>query len=307
MPENRIIVIAGPTASGKSALAVDLALKVGGAVINADSMQMYIDAPILAASPKAEELAKAPHYLYGVFPASRNGSVADWLELAAAQIKRVREMGKIPVVAGGTGFYIDALLYGMTPIPETGEEVKRQVSAFFEEKGVKAMHDELKDFDPVSFVTLKANDTTRVRRAWEVYLDTGITMPEWQSRPKAKAVEASFLTAKFLPPTKDLDERCRRRFDRMLGEGGLEEAKRLYTKGLNPNLPAMKTLGVPELISHFKGERTLEEAAELAKLHTRQYAKRQKTWFRNKLPADVVIEECYDGQKDVPEAVLAKI
>ncbi|MDR1025981.1 MAG: tRNA (adenosine(37)-N6)-dimethylallyltransferase MiaA [Lactobacillus sp.] len=301
------IVIAGPTASGKSDLAVDLAVKLGGVVINADSMQIYVDTPIIAAAPKEEDLVKVPHYLYGVFPASKNGSVVDWLELAIAQIKRAWSDKKVPIIVGGTGFYIDALVYGLTPIPETGDAVRRQVSVFMNEKGVNAMHDELKDFDPVSYATIKANDTTRVRRAWEVYLDTGTTMSEWQSRPKVRQLDADFLVIKLLPPTKELDERCYVRFDKMIEQGGLDEVKKLYSKKLDENLPAMKALGVPELMSYLKGERSLEEAADLAKLHSRQYAKRQKTWFRNKLEADVTLEECYKRQEDILDGIIGLV
>ena len=188
MNQSLVIVIAGPTASGKSQLAVDLALALDGVVINADSMQVYQDTPVLSACPSIEDCAKIPHALYQTFSAERQSSVFEWLDLAVAEIKRAFESGKIPVVVGGTGFYIDALINGLTPIPETGAEIRKRVVVMLTERGVNDLHSELKDFDPVSYTVLKPNDTTRVRRAWEVYLNTGIPISEWQTKPKQKKI-----------------------------------------------------------------------------------------------------------------------
>lgn len=305
MGGNLVIVIAGPTASGKSRLAMDLALALDGVVINADAMQVYQDLPILSACPSAEDCAKVPHYLYQVFPVAKQGSVFEWLALAAVEIKRAFESGKVPIVAGGTGFYIDALINGLNAIPETAPDIRRRVAVMLEERGVVDLHSELKDFDAVSYAVLKPNDTTRVRRAWEVYLNTGTPISVWQVKPKEKKIAASFLAVRLLPETEEIDKRCYLRFDEMMKQGALEEVEALASKNLDKDLPAMKVLGVPELMAALNGKMSVEEAVAAAKLHSRQYAKRQKTWFRNKLESDVSFDEVYKGQKTLLKRIIS--
>lgn len=301
---NLVLIIAGPTASGKSQLAIDLAIDLNGVVINADAMQVYQDTPVLAACPCAADYQLVPHYLYQVLPAAVQGSVFDWLDLAVAQITQAFADKKLPIVVGGTGFYIDALVNGLTPIPETKPEIRQRVKTLLEEKGPRELHSDLKDFDPVSYTVLKPNDLTRVRRAWEVYLNTGTPISEWQVRPKQKKIEAKFVVVKILPSTGEIDARCYQRFDEMMKQGALEEVKRLAAKNIDKDFPAMKALGVPELMAYLAGETSLEEAVDAAKLHSRQYAKRQKTWFKNKLEADITLEEVYKGQKTLLKKII---
>lgn len=297
---NKVIIIAGPTASGKSQLAIDVAKAVGGVVINADSMQIYQDTPILSAVPSKVEQSGIEHRLYEIFPSSRNGTVVEWLTLAVAEIERVWAEGKIPVVCGGTGLYLDNLINGTTPIPEVDVQIREKVAQMATAEGIPTLHAKLAQFDPVTAERLSPNDSTRVKRATEVYLQTKKPLSEWHQKPMIKRLpDARFFVVKIQPSKEELDERCFCRFEKMLDAGALEEVKKLKEKKLDKNLPAMKALGVPELINYLDGKSTLAEAVELAKLHTRQYAKRQRTWFANKLQADIVLEACYCADKNI--------
>lgn len=300
MPFNPVIIVAGPTASGKSALALDIAEALNGAVVNADAMQVYRDTPVLSACPTAEDKARVPHYLYEIYEADYSGSVADWLEAAVQIIRKLWQEGKVPVVTGGTGLYIDNLLNGASPIPETSDEIKKQVAVQLAAEGVRALHRKLNEVDAETAARLSPNDTTRVRRAWEVYLSTGMPLSEWHRRPMVKKLpEAEFLVIKIAPGVAELDRRCYQRFDMMLNGGAIDEARRLKARGLSPRLPAMKALGVPEIMDYLDGKSDYETMNELGKLHTRQYAKRQRTWFGNKLNADLILPGCYDGSEKI--------
>lgn len=307
--DHQVIIVAGPTASGKSALALDLAIALGGVVINADSMQVYKDTPLIAACPSAEEKALVPHKLYEIYGSEVNGTVVEWLDRAVAEIRDVWANGKIPVVVGGTGLYLDNLINGTTPVPEVKPEIRTKVRKLISEIGVNVLHQKLSEVDIASAEKLSTNDTTRVSRAYEVFLQTGIPLSEWHKKPMIKKLpEANFFVIKICPSAEELDKRCYQRFDKMLESGALEEVRQLGAKNLNVNLPAMKALGVPELLAYLKAEIPLEEAMKLGKLHTRQYAKRQRTWFKAKLKADICLDTCYQGQKklinDVKKALL---
>lgn len=298
--ENRVIIVAGPTASGKSALALDLAVELGGVVINADSMQVYKNMPVISACPTKEEKAIVLHKLYEIYDPCINGTVVDWLTLAVEEIRAVWNDEKIPVVVGGTGLYLDNLINGTTPIPEVDLQIRAEVKKLREEKGIQGLYDLLKNVDEQTAARLSPNDTTRVSRAYEVFLQTGIKLSDWHKKPMLKKLaEAKFVVIKICPDKKELDERCYLRFDRMIAMGAIEEAQALNECKLKDDLPAMKALGVPELLAFVRGQCSLAEAAELGKLHTRQYAKRQRTWFSNKLKADIVLDECYKGQKNI--------
>lgn len=298
--QNSVIIVAGPTACGKSALALDLAVELGGVVINADSMQVYKDMPIISACPGKEEKALVPHQLYEIYDASVNGTVVDWLALAVREIQEAWVVGKIPVVVGGTGLYLDNLINGTTPIPAVEPAIRAQMQKLREEKGIQGLYELLAKVDPLTADRLSPNDTTRVSRAYEVFLQTGIQLSKWHQEPMVKKLsEAKFVVVKICPDKMELDERCYQRFDKMINEGALDEVRRLSERGLDENLPAMKALGVPELLAFVQGRSSLEEAVERGKLHTRQYAKRQRTWFANKLKADIVLNECYRGQKNL--------
>ena len=281
---NTVIVIAGPTASGKSRLALDIAVRYNGVVINADSMQIYKGTPIISAAPTAEDKHKAEHLLYEILEPSERGSVVEWLELAVKAIKDVWKKSRLPVVVGGTGFYIESLVRGTSPIPETKPEVKEQVAHLFAEKGLTGAYAYLTEIDEAGAAMVKPQDTTRVRRALEIFLDTGKSIAEWFKLPPERPLpEADFRIIPLLPELKDLEEKCSKRFDLMMEKGALEEVKNLLASGLDDTLPSMKAIGVSELAGYLRGEYPLEEAAAMAKLHTRQYAKRQLTWFRNRL------------------------
>lgn len=287
--KNTVVVIAGPTASGKSGLALDLALRYNGEIVNADSMQVYAGTPIISAAPSEAEKKLVPHHLYEIYPPQKNGTVVDWLKLAVECIREIWQRGNLPIVVGGTGMYIDNLINGTTPIPEPTPEVRKQVS---EMKNVYAW---LLENDKEAAAMLNANDTTRVKRAAEIFLQTGQSIADWYQKPMVKHLsEVNFRVIKIIPPTKELDERCYLRFDKMMDTGALGEVIKLDALHLPANLPAMKMLGVPELLAYLHKEISLEQAVALAKLHTRQYAKRQRTWFRNKLEAEWEISSCFE-------------
>lgn len=300
MQENLVIVVAGPTASGKSSLAFDIAKEFNGIIINADSMQVYSDTPVLSACPSEEEQKIIPHKLYGVFESSHHSTVAEWLSLASEEIKKAWNEKKVPIIVGGSGMYIDMLINGISPIPETSKEVQEQVAKLIHDVGPQGVYDLLKELDTEVEKKLNPNDTTRIRRAYEVLLDTGISITEWHKKPNKKILpEANFFVIKITPSAEDLDEMSFWRFDKMIELGAIEEVEKLKSKNLNRDLPAMKALGVPELLDYLDGKTVLSEAIILAKLHTRQYAKRQRTWFNNKLESDMVLKKCYKTDKNV--------
>lgn len=300
MQENRVIVVAGPTASGKSGLALDLAAALNGEVVNADSMQVYKDMPIITACPGREDRAKVPHHLYEIYDPSVNGTVVDWLERAVFKIREIWARGGLPIAVGGTGMYIDNLINGTTPIPEADAAIRREVRLMQQREGTPALHEKLGKADAETAARLSPNDTTRVTRAYEVWMQTGLPLSEWHKKPMVKKIpEARFKVVKICPQTVELDARCYRRFDEMIQAGAEDEVRRLLSRNLPENLPAMKALGVPEIGAYVRGECSLSEAVELGKLHTRQYAKRQRTWFANKLRADLRLDECYVGRKNL--------
>ena len=281
---NTVVVVAGPTASGKSGLALDLALRYKGVVINADASQIYKGVSIISAAPSEEEKNQVEHLLYEIFEPSKNGTVSEWLRLVVEVIRNVWKKGKLPIVVGGTGFYIESLIKGVSPIPETRPEIKEKVAKMLAEGGVSKVYEMLKNIDEKGAKRVNENDTTRVRRALEIFLDTGVSIDEWFEKPMIKLLqEADFKVVALLPKLSDLEEKCSKRFDIMMKNGALDEVKNLLDLKLDANLPAMKAIGVPELTDYLRGKITLDEAVRLAKLHTRQYAKRQLTWFRNRL------------------------
>lgn len=288
LKSNSVIVVGGPTASGKSDLAIDLALRYNGEIVNADSMQIYDGTPIISAAPTKDDKAKVPHHLFEIYHPSKNGTVVDWLNLAVIKIREIWKRKKNPVVVGGTGMYIDNLINGTTPIPEIAQKIKEHVAM------IANVYEWLLQHDELGAKMLNAKDTTRVRRAAEIFLGTGKSIAEWYNKPMIKQLpEADFRVIKLLPSVEELDERCFLRFDKMMKIGALDEVRWLDGLNLPDNLPAMKMLGVPELRKFLHNECSLSEAVELAKLHTRQYAKRQRTWFRNKLKAEIEINCCY--------------
>ncbi|MGY4619042.1 tRNA dimethylallyltransferase [Bradyrhizobium sp. USDA 4472] len=282
---SKAVLIAGPTASGKSALALELALNVGGVVINADSMQVYRDLRIITARPTEDEQARVPHCLYGHVDAAVNFSAGAWVADAATVLERARAEGRLPIFVGGTGLYFKALTAGLSVVPPIPGEVRENVRARLERNGVEALHAELARRDPRAAERLNLRDRARIARALEVVEATGRSLLDWHHDGQPPLLPKDSFRAVFLAPERDeLYARIDARFGAMLGAGALEEVEQLGARGLDRLLPAMKAHGVPALIRYLRGELGLEEAAAMGRADTRHYAKRQFTWFRHQLP-----------------------
>jgi tRNA dimethylallyltransferase len=281
----KAVLIAGPTASGKSALAFDLAQETGGVVINTDSMQVYRDLRVITARPTSEEEALVPHRLYGHVDAAVNYSAGSWVSDAAAVLAEARAQNRLPIFVGGTGLYFKALTRGLSAVPPISAEVRESVRARLERCGVEALHAELARRDPLSAERLKPRDRSRVARALEVVEATGRSLVDWHREGLPPLLSEGTFGALFLSPERDaLYTRIDTRFDAMLNAGALDEVAALAARNLDPLLPAMKAHGVPALIRHIRGEISLQEAAAIGRADTRHYAKRQFTWFRHQLP-----------------------
>ena len=281
----KAVLIAGPTASGKSALALELALSAGGTVINADSMQVYRDLRIITARPTQDEEARVPHRLYGHVDAAVKFSAGAWVMDAAKVLEETRAEGRLPIFIGGTGLYFKALTAGLSVVPPIPAEVREDVRARLERNGVEALHAELARRDPRAAERLNLRDRTRIARALEVVEATGRSLLDWHHEGQPPLLPKDSFRAVFLAPERnDLYARIDARFDAMMGSGALIEVERLAARNLDPLLPAMKAHGVPALIRHLRGELSLEEAATIGRADTRHYAKRQFTWFRHQLP-----------------------
>jgi len=278
-----LVVIAGPTASGKSALALALAQQITGVIVNADSAQIYRDLAILSASPTAEDRRKAEHRLYGVQDGALPCSAADWAAMARREVADAHRRGRNPILVGGTGLYLRTLLEGIAPVPAIDPEVRARVR----EADVADNVRKLKTFDPAAAERLKPADSSRINRALEVILSTGRTLGEWQEQREggiADTVELRPLI--LLPPRKWLYARCDERFTRMIDEGAVAEVEALLARKLNPNLPVMRAIGVRELSAYLLRDTTLDQAIAAGRQATRRYAKRQYTWFAHQPPAD---------------------
>jgi len=280
-----IILIAGPTASGKSALALELAAKLGGVIINADSMQVYRDLRIITARPTPDEERRVPHRLYGHVDAAENYSVGRWFGEAAAALADTFGQGRPAIMTGGTGLYFSTLTRGIAAVPPVPAEIRRVVRNRLATEGVAALHQELSKRDPATAARLKPGDRARITRALEVVLATGRSLTQWHEDNMPARLDLAAAAKVFLMPNRDeLGLRIDARFDAMMSAGALEEVRAFAARNLDPNLPAMKAHGVPWLIRHLKGEIAMAEAVAQAKRDTRRYTKRQATWFRNQLP-----------------------
>ncbi|MGF1593095.1 MAG: tRNA (adenosine(37)-N6)-dimethylallyltransferase MiaA [Kiloniellaceae bacterium] len=295
-----VMMIAGPTASGKSALAAAVAAQWGGTVINADSMQVYRELSLLTARPGAAELVAPPHRLYGVLPGAEACSAGRWRAMAVAEVEAALASGRLPILVGGTGLYLKVFEEGLNEIPEVPEALRATARAELKDMGRAAFHARLAARDPVMAGRLRPGDSQRVLRAWEVLLATGRSLADWQAMP---AMPAPYRFAKLclLPPRQALYADCDRRLAAMVGPAGdggaLAEVAALLALRLDPALPVMKAVGVPELAAHLAGEADLEEALARAQQATRRYAKRQVTWLRHQFvgndPTVMVMETQY--------------
>jgi tRNA dimethylallyltransferase len=287
-----VLVVAGPTASGKSALAARLARDFGGVVINADSMQVYRDLPILSAQPNEAAKAAVPHRLYGFLALDDVCSAERWATLARQEIDAAHGAGKLPILCGGTGLYLRALMQGFSPIPDVPDDVRQAARDLMAEIGSPALRERLAAGDPASAARLHANDRQRIARAWEVLQATGRPISEWQALPPAAPGDLRFLTFVLLPERAALYQACDERFRAMLAAGALEEVCKalalypdLYRPDRTPPEGGAKALGFWGLARHaWDGSAVSEETVAAAQQQTRNYAKRQGTWFRNQMP-----------------------
>lgn len=291
-----MVVVAGPTASGKSTLALILAEAFGGVVINADSMQVYDALRILTNRPGAADEARAPHRLYGVVGAAEPFSAARWRSLAMAEITAAHEAGRLPIVTGGTGLYIRALIEGLAPIPDIPQAVRQQARELHASLGGPGFHDRLAAADAEMAARLAPGDSQRMIRALEVIEATGRSLAEWQRLPPAGGLAQPVLTLTLAPRREPLYEACDARFTAMIEAGALDEARALAALGLDAAAPVMKALGVPQLCRHLAGESSLAEAIAAAQQATRNYAKRQLTWFRHQTGGAVVFGQRYSTE-----------
>ena len=275
------IMIAGPTASGKSQLAVDLACQLDGEVINADSMQLYADLSILTARPSNADMQDIPHHLYGVLDGGHRASVAAWLKLAATAMSAIRARGKMPIIIGGTGMYLDAAVNGIAPIPDVPANTHEDCMALFDAIGGAAFRQKLALHDPLVASRLADGDRQRLIRAMGVFNATGIVLSQFQKAEHKGALIGKPVKIAMLPPRDVLYARIDARFDVMLEQGAMDEAKQLINRQLDPSLPLMQALGVTALKAVLDQKMTIDQAAYTAKRDSRHYAKRQMTWLRN--------------------------
>lgn len=303
-----VIVVGGPTASGKSALALDLAEALDGVVINADSMQVYAELAILTARPGPADLARAPHRLYGELPAATRCSVAAWCDMALAEIGLAQKAGQRPIVVGGTGLYLRALTEGLSPVPPVPEGIRRATVELHETLGGEAFHEELMRWDPKMAQRLAPGDSQRMIRAWEVMVATNRSLADWQLEAGSGPPPGMVFDWVVLAPPRDvLYAACDGRFRAMVAAGALEEARALLALDLDPELPAMKAVGVPELAAHLRGEIELEAAIARAQQATRNLAKRQTTWFRHQTPAaEARVQRCHVVDAQYSEKIAAE-
>jgi len=282
--EKRVLVIAGPTASGKSGLALRLGEALDGTIVNADSMQVYADLRILTARPTPEDERRLPHRLYGVLPADQPCSAAAWCDMALAEIELALSRGRRPIVVGGTGLYLTALIEGLNHIPDIPAHIRQATRELLTALGNEGFHEQLSRWDPRMAARIGPGDSQRMVRAWEVMAATNRSLADWQAEERVgPPQEMRFDVVVLMPGRAALNAACDSRFDAMLAAGATAEVAALRARGLPRDLPAMKALGVPELLAHLDGEIDLETAAGRAKAATRRYAKRQTTWLRTQL------------------------
>jgi tRNA dimethylallyltransferase len=280
----RIWLIAGPTASGKSAHALQLAERIGGEIVNADSMQIYAGLRVLTAGPSPAEVARAPHHLFEVVDAAVGWSVGRWLEAATKVLGDIEARGNPAIVVGGTGLYFRALTHGLAdvpPVPETQREIS---GLLYAARGEEEFREILKPLDPQAEARIEVGDRQRLVRAHAVAIATGKSLTAWQTDTKPALAPGSWKGVVLDPPRAELYARCDARLSVMVEQGALDEVAAMEARGLDPSLPALKAVGYREFAAHLRGETTLDQALDAARQETRRYAKRQLTWFRNQTP-----------------------
>jgi tRNA dimethylallyltransferase len=304
------LIVAGPTASGKSALAIAIAERINGTIVNADSMQVYRELRVLTARPSPEEEAKVPHAVYGIRPAAEAGNAAWWRTEALHAMDAANQAGRVPILTGGTGLYFSALTKGLSDIPDPGPEARYEARRLLVELGPEALHAGLAKVDPATAARLAPNDSQRVARAWEVWRGTGLGMAAWQNK-KLPPAPWRFFAIRLDPPREDLRAAIATRFAMMLAAGAIEEVRALLAMNLDATLPAMRAHGVPELSAYLRGTMPLEEVARRTELATGQYTKRQATWFRHhdltRTGETDIIQSRHAGVTQFSESLARKI
>ena len=300
-----VLLLGGPTASGKSSLAIRIAQELNGVIINADSMQLYDALATLTAQPDPAECAKAPHRLYAVLDPADKTDAVKWRDMAVQEIRQAEADDRLPIIVGGTGFYIETLTAGLSPIPEVSPDTRNRGEALLAEQGLENFYQNLLAADPHVDGLIDAQNPRRVMRAWEVFETTGKSLAYWQQQPKSgPPAGLRFIKAALLPPRADIYTRCDRRFDTMLDSGAVDEVRALQAQidaGTVPEQALItKAIGFREISSWLKGEISKDAAADAARQATRNYAKRQTTWLRNRYGAEVVFNDAGDPLDCLP-------
>jgi len=306
-PAGAVLMICGPTAAGKSGLALALAERWGGVVINADSMQLYSDLRILTARPDEAEMARAPHRLYGMLDGAERASVATWLAMAADAVTTARQDGALPIIVGGTGLYFHAAIHGIAPIPDVPPEIHAECVQQLAALGGQTFRSVLAGLDPVTAGRLHDGDSQRLVRAMGVVRATGRPLSAWQADPHQGALDGKAVRIAMMPPRDDLYAAIDRRFEAMMAQGAEAEVAALESRDLDPSLPVMKAIGVREIIAMRAGNMTRERAIEMASRDSRRYAKRQMTWIRNNFNSQIKFET-QQTERNIQEifAILSK-
>lgn len=297
MPDTDMIFIAGPTASGKSHLGLALAARLNGAIINADSMQVYADMPIITAAPNQAEMASAPHHLFAHIDPSKPYSQAEWLDDARQAVATIRADGQIPILVGGTGFYFKAALEGIVPMPDIPPDIKAQTRAMMRAHDNAGLHAKLADVDPELANRLETGDTQRILRGLEIWLSSQIPLSQWQKGTPQGQIDGKPFTIYLKPPRNALYDRINCRFSRMFAAGAIAEVVALAARQLDERLPAMKAVGVRPILDMLRNEIDKETAITLAQRDSRRYAKRQYTWFDHQYHADMTISQFPDDEQ----------
>lgn len=279
----RIWLIAGPTASGKSALALKLAQETGAEIVNADALQLYADLRILSARPSPEEVARAPHHLFGTVDAADGWSVGRWRDSAVSLLRQIAQRDGKAIVVGGTGLYFEALTVGLADIPTVPPALRAQTAAEFDAMGEPAFRTRLAAQDPAAAERIELGDRQRLTRAWDVWAASGVSLTEHQAQTRPALGPDAWRAVALEPPRQALYARCDARLEAMVAAGVLDEVRALQARDLDPALPALKAVGMREFAAHLAGDMSLEEAVAAAQRETRRYAKRQTTWMRGRM------------------------
>ena len=293
---SRTIVVAGPTASGKTSFSIKLARMLGGEIINADSMQVYDGFNILKATPSENEKREVCHHLFGIVDLQKKFSVADWLKLVEEKIFDIQYRNKTPILVGGSGMYINASLYGISNIPKINQETINKVSNLFNEKGLQFIYDQLRISDEQYF-KIEKNDKQRLIRAYQVFLQTGKSISWWQNKQIKNPIIKKSYKILISPSKETLYPKINSRLEQMINIGLIEEIKKFHSQNLSLELPSMKAIGVNYFFEYLNNNISLDDAIKLTQQESRQYAKRQMTWFRNSFSADITYGNLFKNDK----------